>query len=439
MEKVIELKKGETIQSEVIVDEISKSLESYFDFKFDGTTEFKKFIKPKEIPQEYNIGLIVGASGSGKSTLLEDFGTKKKIDWDCSKAIVSNFQNATEGINRLSAVGLGSVPTWAKPYNVLSNGEKFRANLSRQIEDGAVIDEFTSVVDRVVAKSTSNAVNKYIKDNDIKNVVFASCHKDIIEWLNPDWVIDTDKEIFYIRGSLRSRPPIRLQLRKTKYTSWRMFSRHHYLAENINKASKCYLILWDNTIVGFTSILPSPNGNIKNAYREHRTVILPDYQGLGIATTVVDKLGELLISKGYRYYSRTAHIKLGKHRDNSKKWIPSSKNRVKRRTIEQGANRWEIDTERICFSHEYVGERHDLEHFNIQINIENVEKLDYDNVKRILTEEIEANKDKFIVLLSGLVGVNTVVDTVAMELGLRREMNSPSRVKKTKINKVINL
>ena len=52
--------------------------------------------------------------------------------------------------------------------------------------------EFTSVVDRSVAKSCSMAVRRYVDQNSLKNLVFASCHRDIIEWLQPDWVFDTD-------------------------------------------------------------------------------------------------------------------------------------------------------------------------------------------------------------------------------------------------------
>jgi ABC-type ATPase with predicted acetyltransferase domain len=89
-------------------------------------------------------------------------------------------------------VGLNSIPSWYKPYAVLSNGERFRADLARKIEDGAVIDEFTSVVDRNVAKAASVALSKYIRKNNIKNVVLSTCHRDILEWLEPDWVIDTD-------------------------------------------------------------------------------------------------------------------------------------------------------------------------------------------------------------------------------------------------------
>ena len=48
-------------------------------------------------------------------------------------------------------VGLGDVPTWLRPYRVLSTGQQFRANLARVLCEAparVVIDEFTSVVDR---------------------------------------------------------------------------------------------------------------------------------------------------------------------------------------------------------------------------------------------------------------------------------------------------
>ena len=92
----------------------------------------------------------------------------------------------------MGAVGLNTIPSWYKPYHVLSNGERFRADLARKIKSGAVVDEFTSVVDRNVAKAASVALSKYIKNNGIKNVVISTCHEDILDWLEPDWVINTD-------------------------------------------------------------------------------------------------------------------------------------------------------------------------------------------------------------------------------------------------------
>lgn len=51
------------------------------------------------------------------------------------------------------------------------------------------VDEFTSVVNRDVAKSMSHALQRYIRQKDLK-IIIASCHFDIIEWLQPDYVFN---------------------------------------------------------------------------------------------------------------------------------------------------------------------------------------------------------------------------------------------------------
>ena len=93
----------------------------------------------------------------------------------------------------LSSVGLGDVPAWLRPFKVLSNGEQFRAGLARLIcnaPDKVVVDEFTSVVDRQIAKIGAAAFAKSWRKTG-KQIVLLSCHYDIIEWLQPDWVYDT--------------------------------------------------------------------------------------------------------------------------------------------------------------------------------------------------------------------------------------------------------
>jgi len=192
------LKKSEIpLISTVIHDEYIKASEKAFDCAFYGTSTFFPWEKPTKIPLKYNIGVIYGTSGSGKSTLLKEFGQETPHIWDNTRAIISHFDSPDDGINKLSAVGLNSIPSWYKSYNVLSNGEQFRADLSRSIHSGAVIDEFTSVVDRNVAKASSVALSKHIKRNDIQNVVISTCHEDVLEWLEPDWVINTNNGEVY--------------------------------------------------------------------------------------------------------------------------------------------------------------------------------------------------------------------------------------------------
>lgn len=194
MERLIEKleRKKDPLVSSVYKDEFILASEVAFDCIFDGTSKFYPWEMPSKIPNQFKIGLIVGSSGSGKSTMLKEFGLEETPIWNNNKAIISHFDNPDDGINKLSSVGFNSIPSWYKPYNVLSNGEKFRADLARKIKSGAVIDEYTSVVDRTVAKSATVALSRYIKNNDIHNVILSSCHYDIIDWLEPDWVLDMD-------------------------------------------------------------------------------------------------------------------------------------------------------------------------------------------------------------------------------------------------------
>lgn len=186
-------------------DEFTARVAQAFDLEFDGVieTEIPDFKFPPY--NSYNIGLIVGSSGSGKSTLLHtglwwDSSSMKAasasedgiFDWKHNKAIVSHFDTPDEAIEKLHACGLASVPTLCKPYHVLSNGEKYRAEFARMLENDLIMDEFTSEVNRETAKSLCVSASKYIRKKNLKNIVLASCHKDIIDWLQPDWVFDCD-------------------------------------------------------------------------------------------------------------------------------------------------------------------------------------------------------------------------------------------------------
>jgi ABC-type ATPase with predicted acetyltransferase domain len=194
MERLIEKLERDTtpLMSSVERDEFIIASEKAFDCAFDGTSKFYPWKIPSSIPKKFKLGIIVGSSGSGKSTLLKSFGVEEQPIWDSNKSVVSHFESPDEGINRLGSVGFNSIPSWYKPYHVLSNGEKFRADLARKLKNGAVIDEFTSVVDRTVAKAASVALSRYVKNNNLENIVLSTCHHDIVDWLEPDWVLNTD-------------------------------------------------------------------------------------------------------------------------------------------------------------------------------------------------------------------------------------------------------
>jgi GNAT superfamily N-acetyltransferase len=346
------------LTSMVVMDDITSELIKPFDYNSDGTEEFYPYLIPEDLPTTWGIGVIVGASGTGKSKLLDHFarGVYTSPVWDNDYSIASHFSNPVDAVEKLSASGLMSVPEWVKPYAVLSNGQQFRADLARSLEDNAHIDEFTSVIDRNVAKAASTAMARYVRKNDIKGIVLATCHRDILEYLEPDWVIDTDRGE-WASGRYLHRPEMVLEVQPCSNEIWSHFAPHHYLSESLNKSAHCYLALWNGEVVGFVASIAYPSGTVREAYREHRLVIHPDYQGFGLGPKLSELVAQHYLDNGKRYFSKTSHPRLGGYRDQSTAWKPTSKNH-KRRTDGQnldGKQRWSIDPNRWSYSHEYIG------------------------------------------------------------------------------------
>lgn len=178
-------------------------LKSDFDIQTEHSNE--TFSGEIKLPENWQIGVISGGSGTGKTTiakeLFPDYYFENHLYSD--KPVIDEMpENVTnEEIQRMFyAVGFGSVPSWLKPYNVLSNGEKMRVDLARSLlsSDFVVFDEFTSVVDRTVAKTMCRAIQKTMKRYPNKKFIGVTCHFDVIEHLQPDWLFDTNemKQVF---------------------------------------------------------------------------------------------------------------------------------------------------------------------------------------------------------------------------------------------------
>lgn len=172
-------------------------IQADFDVGLEHASEH--FVGQIDIPEKWNIGVIVGGSGTGKSTIAKEIWGEYYINGyeynsDCVIDDMPKNASVTDITKMFYAVGFGSVPSWLKPYKVLSNGEKMRVDLARTLleKEMSVFDEFTSVVDRQVAKTACIAIHKAIKKQN-KKIILISCHYDILEWLEPDWVFDTNE------------------------------------------------------------------------------------------------------------------------------------------------------------------------------------------------------------------------------------------------------
>lgn len=321
-----------------------------------ATEEFS--VELPELDEPWQVGLIVGPSGSGKSTVARHAYAAElftEANWPDDKAVVDCFGElpVRNVVELFTAVGFSSPPSWVKPYSVLSGGERFRCDLARALALGyqpsalgcqpdspgvdllrestailgencprrrpslVVFDEFTSVVDRNVARACSAAIGKGIRRGNIPvRFVAVTCHYDVAEWLEADWVLDMATGRLE-RRRLR-RPRIEVEIHRCGLAPWKVFARHHYLSGTLAAGARCYLATWNGEPVTFAATLPVITK--KNHRRFTRIVTLPDYQGMGIGMRVVAAIASLHRAEGLRINVTSSHPALIRHCRNSPLW-----------------------------------------------------------------------------------------------------------------------
>jgi len=184
--------------------------------------------------ESWQIVVIVGRSGSGKTTIAKNIvycprcgyiTVRPDLDAEasffCEKCIkkdgfqslmvsgyIGNFEythkcflddfpqelETGEITKMLCSVGFASPPDWLKSYDCLSQGEKMRVDIARALylnQNLIVFDEFTSVVDREIAKVSAYAISKAVRRSQ-KKFIAVTCHYDVLDWLDPDWDFSTD-------------------------------------------------------------------------------------------------------------------------------------------------------------------------------------------------------------------------------------------------------
>jgi len=260
----------------------------------------------------WHIGLIVGPSGCGKSTIarrLWPYHLVQAPAWPCDRAVVDGFPNEVsikDIVSLLSSVGFSSPPAWLRPFHVLSTGQQFRVTLARLLAEEpelAVMDEFTSVVDRTVAQIGAHALARTVRSRGQKFIA-VTCHQDVEPWLNPDWVYRPDTGTFTWR-LLQRRPAIKLRVCRVGREAWQLFKNHHYLSSALAPGAVCFGAFWRGRPVAFSAWIHSLTRH--GGKREHRTVTLPDYQGAGIGHALSTFMASLWKALGQRATSTTTH------------------------------------------------------------------------------------------------------------------------------------
>lgn len=193
--------------------------------------------------RSWNIGLIVGPSGCGKSTIArrlfaEALAQQEPLDsWPADRSILDAFPEALpikDIVALLSSVGFSSPPAWLRPFQVLSTGQRFRVSLARLLAhcpELAVMDEYSSVVDRTVAQVGSAALARTVRQRG-QRFVAITCHEDVADWLQPDWVYRPAEDLFQWR-CLRRRPHIPLEVFRCRPAAWKLFHNGQHFRQAI--------------------------------------------------------------------------------------------------------------------------------------------------------------------------------------------------------------
>lgn len=308
-------------------------------FNAENGCNFDLVIDNVDLSGDWNIGVVVGPSGSGKTSIGKMiFGGENKIydyhdGWPADKPIVDCIApggDFNEVTGALANVGLGDVPAWLRPFRVLSNGEQFRAGLARIVcekPQEIVVDEFTSVIDRQIAKIGSQAFQKaWRRGNPTGKVVMLTPHYDILDWLQPDWVIDTKTKTFE-RGVPRQRPKIQLDIFKVNRSYWRFYKPHYYLDLPEPIAAEHFIGVVGGELACHVVVTPMFNCG---GYRGTRLVTMPEWQGAGVGSRFLNFIGQYCLDGNARcnrklpLYFHTSHPQLCGYLRHSKKWVQVS-------------------------------------------------------------------------------------------------------------------
>src|SRR5437763_10317578 len=227
-----------TVETPVIISPRVQQVAGLFELPLEPTSRVQWDVQLPLEDQPWHIGLITGPSGCGKSTIARRLWRREiehgaNLLWHEDQSILDAFpedMSIKDITALLSSVGFSSPPAWLRPFRVLSTGQQFRVALARLLaatEPGqiAVVDEFTSTVDRTVAQVGSAALARAVRRRG-QQFVAITCHEDVEDWLQPDWTYRPAENTFQWR-CLQRRPAITLEVFRCAPAAWALIGRAH--------------------------------------------------------------------------------------------------------------------------------------------------------------------------------------------------------------------
>ena len=277
----------------------------------------------------WHIGLIVGPSGCGKTTIARRIFPEMERTPELNReqgSVLDAFPETMpikEIVALLSAVGFASPPAWLRPFRVLSTGQQFRVSLALLLAwtpatERIVFDEFTS---RGRSHRRPDRQRGAGEAGALAAIASSSRSPAMRTWptgCNPTGSIARPRT--YSPGGGFGDA---LKLGSTSFavaaSAWPLFAPHHYLSAALANSAVCFAASWRDRPVAFSAWLPFVGPGPKTR-REHRTVTLPDYQGVGIGNALSDFAASLWAGLGYRAISTTTHPAMIRARLRSPNW-----------------------------------------------------------------------------------------------------------------------
>jgi ABC-type lipoprotein export system ATPase subunit len=291
-----------------------------------GVDDTKEFTIFDNVDLKYNSNdliYVTGDSGSGKSTFLKLFnaelqGKEKKcanfseIQADNDEVVINSVgASQEEAMSLLSVVGLSEAFVMLRKYKELSEGQKYRYKLAKMIAanaDALFIDEFGATLDREMAKVLAFCIQKWARRNK-KMVVVATTHKDLIDDVNPNIVIDKKfgqtTQVKYFSGCSQQFSLVKdMRIESASKDDYEYLKGFHYLQGNPAAVKNRFKLTYQGETIGVivytmsfralhyrNQLFPEYKNNIQKVNSEilriSRVIIHPKFRGIGLAQVLI--------------------------------------------------------------------------------------------------------------------------------------------------------
>jgi len=196
-----------------------------------------------------------------------------------------------------------------KPHAVLSNGEKFRAS-----GQGALVRQLAGGLRRVQQRRRpDDGEDRLSRNVKSHSHTAGSRNRETIRSPSPVIMMSWNGwsrigcwtwEARCWQGAA-SASPHHAASRRVERAIWPLFKRHHYLSSHLHPSAVVNLAEIDGRPAASP---PSSVTRIRRSrWREHRTVCLPEFQGIGIGSAISEFVA-ISTSPRPTYYSATCPI-----------------------------------------------------------------------------------------------------------------------------------